>query len=86
MASKQKSRPTLPPAPVPVAPPLWKDGLFWLTLGISWFAVAPFTLPGYFWGANDARHHVYFLFEYLRVAADGYWFWPRWSFRRRRVK
>ena len=58
--------------------PLWRDGLFWLTLALSWFAVAPFTLPGYFWGANDARHHVYFLFEYNRLVEDGYW-WPRWS-------
>jgi hypothetical protein len=57
---------------------LWRDGLFWLTLALSWFAVAPFTLPGYFWGANDARHHVYFLFEYNRAVADGIW-WPRWS-------
>ena len=58
--------------------PLWRDGLFWLTLALSWFAVAPFTLPGYFWGANDARHHVYFLFEYNRLVEDGVW-WPRWS-------
>jgi hypothetical protein len=58
--------------------PLWRDGLFWLTLALSWFAIAPFTLPGYFWGANDARHHVYFLFEYNRLVADGVW-WPRWS-------
>jgi hypothetical protein len=57
---------------------LWRDGLFWLTLALSWFAVAPFTLPGYFWGANDARHHVYFLFEYNRLVEDGIW-WPRWS-------
>jgi hypothetical protein len=56
----------------------WRDGLFWLTLALSWFAVAPFTLPGYFWGANDARHHVYFLFEYNRLIEDGV-LWPRWS-------
>jgi uncharacterized membrane protein len=61
---------------VPIS--VWRDGLFWLTLVLSWFAVAPFTLPGYFWGANDARHHVYFLFEYNRLVADGIW-WPRWS-------
>lgn len=59
-------------------PPLWRDGLFWLTLALTGFAVAPFTLPGYFWGANDARHHVYFLFEYNRLVQDGVW-WPRWS-------
>ncbi|MFN3981616.1 MAG: hypothetical protein ACK4SA_14660 [Caldilinea sp.] len=59
-------------------PPLWRDGFFWLALGLTIFAVAPFLLPGYFWGANDARHHVYFLFEYDRLVQDGVW-WPRWS-------
>jgi hypothetical protein len=58
--------------------PLWRDGLFWLTLGLTVFALAPFLLPGYFWSANDARHHVYFLFEYDRLVQDGIW-WPRWS-------
>ncbi|MFN2202285.1 MAG: 6-pyruvoyl-tetrahydropterin synthase-related protein [Caldilineaceae bacterium] len=57
---------------------LWRDRLFWFTLALTIFAVAPFLLPGYFWGANDARHHVYFLFEYDRLVQDGIW-WPRWS-------
>ncbi len=57
---------------------LWRDPLLWLTLTLTIFAVAPFLLPGYFWGANDARHHVYFLFEYDRLVQDGIW-WPRWS-------
>jgi uncharacterized membrane protein len=61
-----------------VYPSLWRDRFFWLTLALSLFAVAPFLLPGYFWGANDARHHVYFLFEYDRAVQDGIW-WPRWS-------
>jgi hypothetical protein len=59
-------------------PPLWRDSLFWFTLALTIFAVAPFMLPGYFWGANDARHHVYFLFQYDRLVQDGVW-WPRWS-------
>jgi len=59
-------------------PALWRDGLFWLTLALTLFAVAPFLQPGYHWGANDARHHVYFLFELDRVLQDGVW-WPRWS-------
>ncbi len=59
-------------------PPLWRDLYFWLTLAFTVFAAAPFWLPGYFWGANDARHHVYFLFEYDRLVQDGIW-WPRWS-------
>jgi len=58
--------------------PFWRDGLFWLTLALTVFAVAPYMLPGYFWGANDARHHVYFLYEYDRAVQDGIW-WPRWS-------
>ncbi|MCB9138007.1 MAG: hypothetical protein H6642_06655 [Caldilineaceae bacterium] len=58
--------------------PLWRDRLFWLTLALTIFAAAPFLQPGYFWGANDARHHVYFLFEFDRLVQDGIW-WPRWS-------
>lgn len=56
----------------------WRDAFLWLTLALTSFAIAPFLLPGYFWGANDARHHVYFLFEYDRLVQDGIW-WPRWS-------
>jgi len=59
-------------------PALWRDAFLWLTLILTSFAIAPFLLPGYFWGANDARHHVYFLFEYDRLVQDGIW-WPRWS-------
>ncbi|MEZ4677554.1 MAG: hypothetical protein R2932_25395 [Caldilineaceae bacterium] len=62
----------------PSAIALWRDSYFWLAILLSIFAMAPFLLPGYFWGANDARHHVYFLFEYDRVVQDGIW-WPRWS-------
>ncbi len=57
---------------------LLKDGLFWLSLGLTLFAVAPFLQPGYFWGANDARHHVYIIYEFDRVVQYGVW-WPRWS-------
>jgi hypothetical protein len=55
-----------------------RDSFLWLTLALTIFAVAPFAKPGYFWGANDARHHVYFLFEFDRLWQDGVW-WPRWS-------
>ena len=58
--------------------PLLRDGFLWLSLLLTIFAVAPFAKPGYFWGANDARHHVYFLFEFDRLWQDGVW-WPRWS-------
>lgn len=41
-------------------------------------ALAPFAQPGYFWGAHDARHNVYFLFEFDRAWQDGIFF-PRWA-------
>jgi len=66
-----------PQSPIP-NPSLLRDGFLWLTLLLTIFAVAPFLKPGYFWGANDARHHVYFLFEFDRLWQDGVW-WPRWS-------
>ncbi len=40
-------------------------------------AILPFLTPGYFWNANDARHDVYFIFEYVRALRDGDWY-PRW--------
>ena len=82
MASSFQTTPTtaahLPAPAESTLPAWWRDGLLWLTLALTAFAVAPFLLPGYFWGANDARHHVYFLFEYDRLVQDGIW-WPRWS-------
>ena len=48
-----------------------------LVAGISLFAMGPFFAPGYFWGAHDARHNVYFLFLFDRAFRDGVW-WPRW--------
>jgi hypothetical protein len=57
---------------------LWRDSFLWLSLALSIFAIAPFLQPGYFWGAHDARHHVYFLFQFDRLVQDGVW-WPRWS-------
>ncbi len=41
-------------------------------------AAAPLLKPGYFWGAHDARHDVYFIFEYLRGIQGGDWL-ARWS-------
>jgi hypothetical protein len=41
-------------------------------------AISPLLQPGYFWGAHDARHDVYFIFQYAKSAAEGIWF-PRWS-------
>lgn len=63
------------------APPrLWRrvDPYLILLLLFSLFAIAPLFQPGYFWGAHDARHSVYFLFEFDRSIQDGVWY-PRWS-------
>lgn len=45
--------------------------------------IAPLLQPGYFWGAHDARHAVYFIFEYDKAVQDGIWLpgWgPDWAF------
>ncbi len=44
----------------------------------SLFAIGPLLGPGYFWGAHDGRHSVYFLFEFDRAIQDGIWY-PRWA-------
>ncbi len=51
--------------------------LLWLVLLCS-FIVGPLLLPGYHWGAQDARHSVYFLFEFDRGIQDGV-LYPRWA-------
>ncbi len=48
------------------------------TLLLTIFALGPLLQPGYFWGAHDARHNVYFLFEFDRSIQDGIWY-PRWA-------
>ena len=53
------------------------DSYFWLTLLLSLPVVGPLLLPGYFWGAHDSRHAVYFLQQFDRVFRDGVWY-PRW--------
>lgn len=54
------------------------DPYLLLTLLLTIFALGPLLQPGYFWGAHDARHNVYFLFEFDRSIQDGIWY-PRWS-------
>ncbi len=48
-----------------------------LLAALSLLALGPMLQAGYFWGAHDARHSVYFLFEFDRVFQDGIWY-PRW--------
>ncbi len=44
---------------------------------LSLLVLGPMLQAGYFWGAHDARHSVYFLFEFDRVFTDGV-LYPRW--------
>lgn len=54
----------------------------WLTIGLvllfGLVVSAPLLQPGYFWGAHDARHDVYFIFQFDKAVQDGIWF-PRWG-------
>ena len=54
------------------------DPFFWLTLLLSIPAASPLMRPGYHWGAHDARHAVYFLYQFDKVIRDGIWY-PRWA-------
>lgn len=54
------------------------DPYFWLALLLSLPVISPLLQPGYFWGAHDARHSVYFLFEFDKGIQDGIWY-PRWA-------
>ncbi len=49
-----------------------------LVLLLSLPAIGPLLQPGYFWGAHDARHSVYFLFQFDKAIQDGVWY-PRWA-------
>ncbi len=49
-----------------------------LVILFSALAAVPLLKPGYFWSAHNARHDVYFIFQYLRVMNDGHWL-ARWS-------
>ena len=54
------------------------DPYFWLTLLLSLPVSAPLWQPGYHWGAHDARHAVYFLFQFDKAFQDGI-LYPRWA-------
>ena len=49
-----------------------------LILIFALIIISPLFQPGYFWGAHDARHDAYFIFQYDKSVQDGIWF-PRWS-------
>ncbi len=54
------------------------DLYLWLTLLLSLPVIGPLLQPGYFWGAHDARHSVYFLHQFNKAIQDGVWY-PRWA-------
>ena len=58
--------------------PFYRSPSFWITTLLTVFALAPLLRPGYFWGAHDARHDVYFLQQYNLTWQEGTLF-PRWS-------
>ncbi len=58
--------------------PFYRSPSFWVTTLLTLFAVAPLLRPGYFWGAHDARHDVYFIQQYNITWNEGVLF-PRWS-------
>ncbi|MFC2037603.1 hypothetical protein ACFLYD_06525 [Chloroflexota bacterium] len=49
-----------------------------LIILFSLFTIGPLLQPGYMWNAHDARHSVYFLFEFDRGIQDGI-LYPRWQ-------
>jgi uncharacterized membrane protein len=51
-----------------------------LVILFSLFTIGPLLQPGYQWDAHDARHSVYFLFEFDRGIQDGMQgVYPRWQ-------
>ena len=54
------------------------DPYILLVILFSLFAIGPLLQPGYQWDAHDARHSVYFLFEFDRGIQDGIPY-PRWQ-------
>jgi hypothetical protein len=54
------------------------DAYLLLVMLFSLFTIGPLLQPGYPWDAHDARHSVYFLFEFDRGIQDGIPY-PRWQ-------
>ncbi len=59
-------------------PAFYRDIYFWLTVLLSLPVVGPLLQPGYFWGAHDARHSVYFLHQFNLAIQEGI-LYPRWA-------
>lgn len=54
------------------------DPYLLLLLCLSLFAVTPLFAPGYFYGAHDGRHSVFYLIMFDASVQDGA-LWPRWA-------
>ncbi|MEP7199329.1 MAG: hypothetical protein ABI874_05880, partial [Chloroflexota bacterium] len=54
------------------------DSCLLLALALSAFAWLPLVTPGYFMGAHDAPHSLFFLQAFDEVLRDGHW-WPAWG-------
>jgi hypothetical protein len=54
------------------------DPYLLLLLGLSFFALAPLTAPGYFYSAHDGRHSVFFAAMFDESIRSGA-LWPRWA-------
>ena len=54
------------------------DPYLLLLLGLSLFAAAPLLAPGYFYGAHDGRHSVFFARMFDEAIRSGA-LWPRWA-------
>lgn len=69
-----------PPRETPSGRQAWRrlDPYLLLIVLLSLLPMAPMLQPGYQWHAHDARHSVYFLFEFDRGIQDGSLF-PRWQ-------
>jgi len=54
------------------------DPYLLLLFGLSLFAAAPLLAPGYFYGAHDGRHSVFFARMFDEAIRSGA-LWPRWA-------
>ena len=77
-AFQPSSLPAFQPSNLPTFHPSLSDPYLWLTLLLAIPALGPLLQPGYHWGAHDARHSVYFLYEFNNAIQDGVWY-PRWA-------
>jgi len=49
-----------------------------LAVGLAIFALSPLLAPGYFYGAHDGRHSVFYVSMFDEAIRDGA-LWPRWA-------